>query len=130
MLERVDILFLTAAELTALTGDDDWRASATGLCGIGRLRAVVVKRGPRGAACVTADAVIERVAVTVPEVVDPTGAGDALAGGFLGHAARIERADEFDVRGFARRGTALRGGRHCRVRDCWSGGDPHRMIPG
>ena len=93
VLRRVDILFLTAAELAVLTGDDDWRRSAAGLCGIGRLRAVVVKRGPRGAACVTRHSVIEMRAVPVPRVVDPTGAGDALAGGFLGHVARSERAD-------------------------------------
>ena len=99
VVERVDILFLTSAELAVLTGDDDWRASAAGLLGKGRLRAVVVKRGPRGAACVTAGAVIEMAAVPVPRVVDPTGAGDALAGGFLGHVARGGRADEaaFDV---------------------------------
>jgi sugar/nucleoside kinase (ribokinase family) len=94
VVERVDILFLTSAELAVLTGDDDWRASAAGLLGRGRLRAVVVKRGPRGAACVTAGAVIEMAAVPVPRVVDPTGAGDALAGGFLGHVARVGRADE------------------------------------
>lgn len=94
VLERVDILFLTSAELAVLTGDDDWRASAAGLCGSGRLRAVVVKHGPRGAACVTAGAVIEQAAVPVPRVVDPTGAGDALAGGFLGQVSRGERADE------------------------------------
>jgi sugar/nucleoside kinase (ribokinase family) len=99
VVERVDILFLTSSELAVLTGDDDWRASAAGLLGLGRLRAVVVKRGPRGAACVTAGAVIEMAAVPVPRVVDPTGAGDALAGGFLGHVARGGRADEtaFDV---------------------------------
>ena len=28
LIERVDILFLTASELAALTGDDDWRVSA------------------------------------------------------------------------------------------------------
>ena len=94
VIERVDILFLTAAELAVLTGADDWRASASGLLGFGRLRAVVVKRGPRGAACVTAGAVSEMAAVPVPRVVDPTGAGDALAGGFLGHLARSARADE------------------------------------
>jgi sugar/nucleoside kinase (ribokinase family) len=94
VIERVDVLFLTAAELAALTGADDWHASASGLLGTGRLRAVVVKRGPRGAACVTAGAVIEMAAVPVPKVVDPTGAGDALAGGFLGTVARSERADE------------------------------------
>jgi sugar/nucleoside kinase (ribokinase family) len=99
VVQRVDILFLTSAELAVLTGDDDWRASAAGLLGKGRLRAVVVKRGPSGAACVTAGAVIEMAAVPVPRVVDPTGAGDALAGGFLGHVARTARADEaaFDV---------------------------------
>jgi sugar/nucleoside kinase (ribokinase family) len=99
VVQRVDILFLTSAELAVLTGDEDWRASAAGLLGKGRLRAVVVKRGPRGAACVTAGAVIEMAAMPVPRVVDPTGAGDALAGGFLGHVARTARSAEaaFDV---------------------------------
>jgi sugar/nucleoside kinase (ribokinase family) len=87
VVERADILFLTAAELAALTGHDDWRASAAGLLGMGRLRAVVVKRGPRGAACVSAGAVLEMAAVPVSRVVDPTGAGDSLAGGFLGRVA-------------------------------------------
>jgi hypothetical protein len=94
VIERVDILFLTAAELAVLTGADDWRASASGLLGRGRLRAVVVKRGPRGAVCVTAGANIEMAAVPVPRVIDPTGAGDALAGGFLGTVARSARGDE------------------------------------
>ena len=94
LIARVDVLFLTAAELAALTGSDDWRASAAELCGTGRLRAVVVKRGPLGAACVTASRIVERVAAPVTRVVDPTGAGDALAGGFLGHLAKVERSDD------------------------------------
>lgn len=94
VVERVDILFLTSAELGVLTGNDDWHAAAAGLLGRGRVRAVVVKRGPRGAACVTAGAAIEMAAVPVARVVDPTGAGDALAGGFLGHVARSGQVDE------------------------------------
>jgi sugar/nucleoside kinase (ribokinase family) len=94
LIEGVDILFLTATELGALTGSDDWRDSATSLCGRGRLRAVVVKRGPEGAACVTAAGIVERSAAPVAKVVDPTGAGDALAGGFLGYLARVERNDD------------------------------------
>ncbi len=93
VIERADLLFLTEAELAALTGTDDWRSSATDLCGTGRLRAVVVKRGPHGAACVTARGIVALPAAPVATVVDPTGAGDALAGGFLGHVARLERAD-------------------------------------
>jgi len=51
----------------------------------------VVKQGPDGAACVTADELLELPAQPVERVVDPTGAGDALAGGFLGHCARRQR---------------------------------------
>jgi len=88
-----DVLFVNAAELAALTGEVDWRTAAAGLCGRGRLRAVVVKRGPLGAACVTAAGVTEVAAHPVDRVVDPTGAGDALAGGFLGACAAAERED-------------------------------------
>jgi sugar/nucleoside kinase (ribokinase family) len=94
MIARVDVLFVTAAELAALTGDADWRRSAAALCEGGRVRAVVVKRGPLGAACVSADLITELPAAPVATVVDPTGAGDALAGGFLGHLAHVELADD------------------------------------
>jgi sugar/nucleoside kinase (ribokinase family) len=94
LIERVDVLFLTASELAALTGDDDWQVSASGLCGTGRLRAVVVKHGPGGAACVTAGHIVELPAAPVSRVMDPTGAGDALAGGFLGFVAKAERSDD------------------------------------
>jgi sugar/nucleoside kinase (ribokinase family) len=53
-----------------------------------------VKHGPRGAACVTAAHVVELPAAPVARVVDPTGAGDALAGGFLGFVAKAERSDD------------------------------------
>jgi len=90
---KSDVLFLNEAELVALTGDLDWRGGAGALCGRGRLRAVVVKRGPLGAACVTQGGVVEVAAHPVERVLDPTGAGDALAGGFLGLCAGAERDD-------------------------------------
>lgn len=92
--ERSDVLFLNDAELAMLTGDGRWQRAARELCGRGRLRAVVVKLGPAGAACVTAGGVVELEPHPVGDVVDPTGAGDALAGGFLGHCAREQRDDE------------------------------------
>ena len=94
LVARADVLFLTGPELAALTQTDEWRSAAAGLCGTGRLHAVVVKLGPRGAACVTASGITAMEAVPVTAVVDPTGAGDALAGGFLGQAAQAERDDE------------------------------------
>jgi sugar/nucleoside kinase (ribokinase family) len=91
--EGADVLFLNQRELAIVTGDHDWRRAARGLCGRGRLRAVVVKQGRRGVACVSSNAVVEVAASDVSPVPDPTGAGDALAGGFLGLCAREERDD-------------------------------------
>lgn len=98
--EAADILFLNAEEVELLAGVDGWRAAARALCGRGRTRAVVVKQGPDGAACVTDGSLLEIPAHPVEGVIDPTGAGDALAGGFLGHCARQER-DGVDAYGQA-----------------------------
>lgn len=90
-----DVLFLDRNELASLTGAPitTWRQEAIAMCGVGRLRAVVVKGGPEGASLVTGDGVISRPAARVDAVVDPTGAGDALAGGFLSACAAAERDD-------------------------------------
>ncbi|HSP64651.1 MAG TPA: PfkB family carbohydrate kinase [Candidatus Deferrimicrobium sp.] len=104
-----DVLFLNQSELASLTGAPitTWRQEAIAMCGVGRLRAVVVKGGPRGASLVTDDGIVTRPAARVETVVDPTGAGDALAGGFLGACAAAERDD---VEYFA---TALDEGLRC-----------------
>jgi len=93
--ESCDVAFLNRAELMSLVPDAaDWRAAALSLCGRGRLRALVVKAGPRGAALVTAGGIVQRPASPVATVVDPTGAGDGVAGGFLGHCAAVSRSDD------------------------------------
>ena len=51
------------------------------------VRTVVVKKGAEGAACYEADGQWEVPAFAVEEV-DPTGAGDSFAGGFMGQLAR------------------------------------------
>jgi sugar/nucleoside kinase (ribokinase family) len=65
-----DVLFATEAEWELLGGA--YLAAPVG----------VIKRGPRGCTVTTAEARIDLAAVDA-EVVDPTGAGDALAAGFL-----------------------------------------------
>ncbi|GAC1338202.1 MAG: hypothetical protein NVSMB29_03690 [Candidatus Dormibacteria bacterium] len=96
VLEAADILFVNHHELRALVpaSQRGWQETARSLCGRGRLRAVVVKSGPRGAACVTRERIVELPPHPTAAVVDPTGAGDALAGGFLGACAAAERDDE------------------------------------
>jgi sugar/nucleoside kinase (ribokinase family) len=90
-----DIVFLNRAELSSLVPEvPDWQAAATSLRGRGRLRAVVVKGGPRGAILVTSSSTLVRPPASVDAVIDPTGAGDAVAGGFLGLCAAAERGDD------------------------------------
>jgi sugar/nucleoside kinase (ribokinase family) len=94
VVESADILFLNHHELTSLAGESDWEQAAARLIGRGRLRAVVAKAGPAGVTLMTATGLVERPAYPVEAVIDPTGAGDALAGGFLGLCAQAERDDD------------------------------------
>lgn len=94
VVEGCDILFLNRVELESLVPEAaGWREAAGRLVGRGRLRALVVKAGPKGAALVTATSTRELRAAPVDVVVDPTGAGDGVAGGFLGLCAQAERDD-------------------------------------
>src|ERR671934_272489 len=49
--------------------------------------AVVAKQGEYGAVLVTAEGFFSLPAYPLEEVVDPTGAGDTFAGGFVGYVA-------------------------------------------
>jgi sugar/nucleoside kinase (ribokinase family) len=54
---------------------------------------VVVKRGEYGALFFSGAEVFSASAFPVPDVFDPTGAGDSFAGGFMGYVAR-SRSEE------------------------------------
>ena len=55
---------------------------------------VVVKRGEHGATLFTDSIIFPTNAYPVVEVVDPTGAGDAFAGGFFGHLSRVDEISD------------------------------------
>ena len=56
---------------------------------------VIVKKGEHGAVLVHRDglAVIPAFPAEIFQVVDPTGAGDAFAGGLMGHLASVDMTD-------------------------------------
>jgi len=57
-------------------------------------RFAIIKKGENGAILFTSDnQVFPAAAFFLDEIVDPTGAGDSFAGGFLGHIARKNRTD-------------------------------------
>jgi sugar/nucleoside kinase (ribokinase family) len=88
-LQRVDLLFVNRPELEAFAPDD-----VRGLLRSGGLTALVLKDSARGARLITARGEWPVPAARVERVVDPTGAGDALAGAMLGRLAQLGRVDE------------------------------------
>jgi sugar/nucleoside kinase (ribokinase family) len=94
----VDCLVLNDAELRQLTGKPNlisaardvlsWQASSEGRRGPS---VIVAKQGEYGAALITHDRFFALPAYPLETVIDPTGAGDTFAGGFVGYiAAHLE----------------------------------------
>jgi cytidine kinase len=80
----VDIALMNDAELRMLTEEPNLLRAARSVMEMGP-RMVVAKQGEYGAALYTEDSVFAIPAYPLETVVDPTGAGDSFAGGFLGY---------------------------------------------
>ncbi len=87
VLKRVDLLIVNDEEIRQLSGDWNVPRAARWLLSQGPTR-VVIKRGEHGALLVEPGRTFFCPAYPMEEVFDPTGAGDAFAGGFLGYIAR------------------------------------------
>lgn len=106
VLARLDVLFLNDEEAMQLTGDDDLIRAVDAIHGRGP-EVVVVKKGDDGCVVFGRDWHFRCPAYPVPEVIDPTGAGDAFAGGFLGHLNRVGSFRRDDLRKAAEYGSAM-----------------------
>ncbi len=82
----VDCLLLNDAELRQLTGQPNLVRAARQIREWGP-QVVVAKQGEYGAALITAEGFFALPAFPLETVVDPTGAGDTFAGGFVGYVA-------------------------------------------
>jgi sugar/nucleoside kinase (ribokinase family) len=91
-ISEVDCLLLNDAELRQLTREPNLVRAARQIREWGP-RVVVAKRGEYGAAMVTDEGFFALPAFPLETVVDPTGAGDSFAGGFLGYVAAHAREE-------------------------------------
>jgi sugar/nucleoside kinase (ribokinase family) len=90
LLRRVDILMVNDTEARELSGD--WNIHRAGRWILARgPRRVVIKQGEYGAVLMERDRTFYVPAFPLEEVFDPTGAGDAFAGGFLVYLARTDQ---------------------------------------
>jgi sugar/nucleoside kinase (ribokinase family) len=83
----VDCLILNDEELRQLTGKAKMVGAAREVLSWGGPSVVIAKLGEYGAALVTADDYFQMPAFPLETIVDPTGAGDTFAGGFVGYIA-------------------------------------------
>jgi sugar/nucleoside kinase (ribokinase family) len=82
----VDCLILNDAELRQLTGKPNLVSAAREILTWGP-SVIVAKQGEYGAALVTTESFFALPAYPLETVIDPTGAGDTFAGGFVGYIA-------------------------------------------
>jgi len=90
VIKRVDVLLMSEEEVRQYTNRSSIVSGVRQLLDMG-LQYVVVKQGSYGALLFGADGTFFSAATyPLEEVIDPTGAGDAFAGGFLGYLSTIE----------------------------------------
>ena len=87
LLGEVDGLIINDSEARLLAGELNTVVAARRLLSLG-LKFLVIKRGEYGAALFAGGHYFAVPAYPVERPVDPTGAGDSFAGGFMGHLAR------------------------------------------
>lgn len=106
LLERVNVLLINDSEARELSGEYNLLRAARWIQAHGP-GMVVVKKGEHGAILFTNHVIFFAPGYPLEEVFDPTGAGDAFAGGFLGYIARTGSASPEHLRRAVVYGSAL-----------------------
>ncbi len=105
LLRRIDLLLVNDAELRQLTNETNLAVAAQKALDMGP-RYVVVKKGEYGASLVSRNSHFAIPALALPDVKDPTGAGDTFAGGMIGLIAWLDQTSEEALRQAVAAGTA------------------------
>ncbi len=105
-LGRVDIYFANDEEAKLLTGETNLVRAGRALVAMGP-SVVVLKKGEHGALVFGKDFLFGVLAHPDEHVIDPTGAGDSFAGGFLGYLDRQGKRTPREFRKAAVYGSVL-----------------------
>jgi sugar/nucleoside kinase (ribokinase family) len=97
LLGRVDLLMVNDGEARELSGDWNIHRAGRWILAHGPKR-VVIKQGEHGALLIEPTRTFYVPAFPLENVFDPTGAGDAFAGGFMAYLARSGSVSEDNIR--------------------------------
>jgi sugar/nucleoside kinase (ribokinase family) len=106
LLSRVDVLMVNDSEARELSGDWNIHRAGRWILQHGPKR-VVIKQGEHGALLIEPSRTFYVPAFPLENVFDPTGAGDAFAGGFMAYLARTRSVTEDNLRRAMVYGAAL-----------------------
>ena len=106
ILEKIDILFINDEEAAMLSGKSVLSNSALKILEMGP-KFVIIKKGVHGAIIIGDDFKFHVPAFPVDEVVDPTGAGDTFARGFMSYIAMADSLSEEHLKRAMVAGTIL-----------------------
>lgn len=106
LLPRVDLLLVNDSEARELSGDHNLSRAARWIQDRGP-KYVIIKKGEHGAILFTPDSVFFAPGYPLEEVFDPTGAGDAFAGGLMGALAQCGSLEDADLRRAVVYGSAM-----------------------
>lgn len=89
VLPMIDVLMINDSEARQLSGEFSMVRAAKKVLEMGP-KFLIIKKGEHGALLFHEKHVFFAPALPLEDVFDPTGAGDAFAGGFIGHIARTK----------------------------------------
>jgi len=93
ILKRVNIFVANDREARDLTGENNLVKAAKSLCSCGP-EMVLIKKGEHGVLFYCDKFIFSLPAYPTDKVIDPTGAGDTFAGGFMGYLSTQKKLDE------------------------------------
>ncbi|MGA2622413.1 MAG: PfkB family carbohydrate kinase [Bacteroidota bacterium] len=92
-LKLLDVLIVNDSEARQLAGEHNLVKAAKAIIRLGP-KIVIIKKGEHGAVMITERTMFSAPAYPLEDIYDPTGAGDAFAGGFIGWIARTDDLSE------------------------------------
>ena len=106
VIRAVDIVFMDESETRTFAGEANLAKAARKIMSLGPT-GVVVKRGEHGVLLFKGESILAAPALVLERVVDPTGAGDSFAGGFIGYLAATGDLDDRSFRRAAAVGSVM-----------------------
>ncbi|MCX5696890.1 MAG: PfkB family carbohydrate kinase [Candidatus Omnitrophica bacterium] len=97
LLKKVNIYVANDQEARDLSGENNLLKAARRLRSFGP-QMVLIKKGEHGILLYSDRFVFSLPAYPTDKVIDPTGAGDTFAGGFMGYLVKKERINEANIR--------------------------------